>query len=256
VTVVVAQLSDLHLRTDGDDQGAAQRLQAAVAAVLALTRPPDAVLVTGDLADDGDPRTYARVRELLAPLPMPVHPIPGNHDDRDALREAWEDHPGVAGTVGGPIVYAERAGALRLALLDTLVPRSDAGRLGRQQLAWLAAVLDEEPATPALVALHHPPILTGVEGFDVIGLPPEDRAGLAEVLATRPQARAVVAGHVHRVVAGACGGVPVLTAPSAWRQAVLDLTPGADAVTGDDPPGFAVHVLTDDGALASHAAVV
>ena len=49
------------------------------------------MLLTGDLTETGDPRAYARLRELLAPLAMDVHPIPGNHDDRDALREAFAD---------------------------------------------------------------------------------------------------------------------------------------------------------------------
>jgi DNA-binding LacI/PurR family transcriptional regulator len=73
---------------------------AAMTRLLDRSPQPDAVLVTGDLTDDGDPRSYARVRELLAPLAVPVHPIPGNHDDRDALREAFADHPGVAGSDG------------------------------------------------------------------------------------------------------------------------------------------------------------
>ena len=79
-----------------------------MAALVALDPQPDAVLLTGDLTDDGDPRSYARVRELLAPLAVPVHPIPGNHDDRDALREAFADHPGVVPVGSEP--FLDRAG--------------------------------------------------------------------------------------------------------------------------------------------------
>jgi len=43
------------------------------------------VLATGDLTDSGRAEEYAHLRELLAPLPMTVYFIPGNHDERGAL---------------------------------------------------------------------------------------------------------------------------------------------------------------------------
>jgi 3',5'-cyclic AMP phosphodiesterase CpdA len=237
-----------------DDLGAAKALERAVAALCALDPQPDAVLLTGDLTDDGDPRSYARVRELLAPLTVPVHPIPGNHDDRDALREAFADHPGVAGAEGF-LQYATACGPLRVLLLDTLVPGSPAGRYDAERRAWLAGALDDE--RPTIVAMHHPPVPTGIGEFDTIGLPAEDVAALADLLRGREHVLRVTAGHIHRVITGTVGGVPVTVAPSAWRQAVLDLGPEGRAVVSDaEPPGYALHLLTDDGALVTHAAMV
>ena len=68
---MIAQLSDPHMRLGPDDEGSGEALAAAVRAVLRLERRPDALIVTGDLADGGLPDEYARVRELLSPLPMP-----------------------------------------------------------------------------------------------------------------------------------------------------------------------------------------
>ena len=70
---MLAQLSDPHIQ---DDDSAAA-LAAAVRTVLELTPLPDAVLVSGDLAEHGTAAEYERVRELLSPLPMPVHVMPG-----------------------------------------------------------------------------------------------------------------------------------------------------------------------------------
>jgi 3',5'-cyclic AMP phosphodiesterase CpdA len=216
------------------------------------------VLITGDLTDDGDPRSYARVRELVAPLTVPVHPIPGNHDDRDALREAFADHPGLGGT-DGFVQYATSCGPLRVLMLDTLVPGSPAGRYDEERRAWLAEALADE--RPTLIAMHHPPIPTGIGEFDTIGLPDGDVAALAELLRGRAHVLRIAAGHIHRVITATvgrgAGGVPVVVAPSAWRQAVLDLGPEGRAVVSDaDPPGYGLHLLTDDGALVSHAVVL
>jgi 3',5'-cyclic-AMP phosphodiesterase len=211
------------------------------------------VIVTGDLADDGAPRSYARMRELIAPLTVPIHPIPGNHDDRDALREAFADHPGVAGS-DGFIQYAVDCGGLRVLLCDTLLPGSDGGLYDAARRAWLAEELEDD--LPTIVAMHHPPILTGIPAFDAIGLPDEDRRALAALLGDRPGVLRVAAGHIHRIITADVGGVPVAVAPSAWLQAVLDLRPGAAIVLGDDRPGYALHVLADGGELVTHAAVL
>jgi 3',5'-cyclic AMP phosphodiesterase CpdA len=261
---ILAQLTDLHLRVGPDDEGSARALAVAVEALAALDPAPDAVLLTGDLTETGDPRAYARLRELLAPLAVPVHPIPGNHDDRDALRAAFADHAGIAAGAGhagiaagdGYVQYAATCGALRVVLLDTQLPGSDGGRLDAERRTWLAAQLDAEPRTPTLVAMHHPPIRTGITEFDAIGLPDGDRDALAALLSTRPQVRAVAAGHIHRPLTGAIGGVPVVVAPSAWRQAFLDLRRGAPITLGDHRAGYALHVLAGDGALATHTAAL
>src|SRR3954463_4173658 len=108
---MLAQLTDPHIRL-GDD-APARPLAAAVAAVVALDPAPDAVLVSGDLADTGDPREYARVRELLAPLPMPYHVLPGNHDNGPELEEGF-----------GPAGDGRAAGDMRLVAVDSTIPGS------------------------------------------------------------------------------------------------------------------------------------
>jgi 3',5'-cyclic AMP phosphodiesterase CpdA len=153
----------------------------------------------------------------------------------------------------GPVRFAARCGPLRLVGCDTRVAGRDDGRLDAEQLAWLDARLAEEPGVPTIVALHHPPIATGVRAADAIGLPPADRAGLAEVLARHPQVRLVAAGHVHRTTLGTLAERPVLIAPSIERPALLDLDPGSvrGLVLVDEPPAYVLHALAG-GELRSH----
>jgi 3',5'-cyclic AMP phosphodiesterase CpdA len=240
---VLVQLSDLHVGAEWGGADPVARLAAAVESVRRLPVAPAAVVVTGDLAEHGADAEYELVRELLPP---PVFVLPGNHDDRSALRRAFE-LPGVGPE---PVQYAADLGPLRLVALDTTVPGEDGGRLGADRLAWLDATLAAEPERPTLLALHHPPIATGMPAFDAIGLPPAHRDALADVVARHAQVHGLVAGHVHRTIVGPLAGRPVLVAPSTYVQARLDLASTAFAWS-DDPAGFAVHVL-DDGALVSH----
>src|SRR5512132_820510 len=93
--MLIAQISDLHLRTDGSlmhgriDTRAA--LANCVAHVNGLDPRPDLVLATGDLADLALPEDYRVLRAMLDGLAMPVYVIPGNHDDRGALRASFDD---------------------------------------------------------------------------------------------------------------------------------------------------------------------
>jgi 3',5'-cyclic-AMP phosphodiesterase len=240
---LLAQLSDPHMRVGADDSGAALALTRAVAAVLAVRPAPQAVLVTGDIADGAQAREYERVRELLAPLPMPVHLLAGNHDDRDALREHF-------GRDGGPselLQYTARCGDLRIVACDTTLPGRDDGDL---RLDWLEERLVAEPFVPTVVAMHHVPLAIGLPVLDEIGLPGEQVRALADLLARSPQVRRVVAGHVHRTVAGSLGGCAVLACTSTNLQARLEI--GTPELTwAAEPPAFALHALLD-GELVSH----
>ena len=94
------------------------RLTAAVDAVRKLPDRPDAVLVTGDIADNAAAEEYATARELLERIGVPVYVLPGNHDDGAALRAAF-DLPGEA---SAPVQYAVDLGPLRLVVADRRCP--------------------------------------------------------------------------------------------------------------------------------------
>jgi len=239
----LVQLSDPHLGAEWGGGDPAAALAAAVAAVLALRPRPDAVLVSGDLADHAADAEYEQVRAMLAPLGVPVHVLPGNHDDRAALRR----HFGAPGAGAQPVRYAVRCGPLRLVACDTTRPGHDDGEL---DVAWVEAQLDGDRETPTLLALHHPPLLTGLHAMDAAGLAARDRRALGELVARHPQVRCIAAGHAHRTATGRLGGCPVLLAPSTYVQARLDFET-TEMALAVEPPGFVVHALMD-GELVSH----
>ena len=93
---LLAQVSDMHIKAAGKLSyrivDTAGMLRACIRNLMSLKQKPDAVAFTGDLVDFGRPDEYAVLRELLSELDMPVYLVPGNHDDRAAMRAAFPDH--------------------------------------------------------------------------------------------------------------------------------------------------------------------
>ena len=244
----LVQLSDLHLR--GGSNGPARRLEHAVRMASQLQPRVDAVLLSGDLADVPSTAAYEQVHELLAPLGVPVHAIPGNHDDRDMLRARFA--PGT-GYPSAAVNFAFDCGALRVVGADSTGPGLEAGVLGDEQLAWLDETLGEQPERPTLLALHHPPVLSGIRSMDRIALAVEDRVALEALLERHSQVQATTCGHVHTTMTTSFAGRALLVCPSTNSAVRLDLRPD-DAIPftpGEQPLGFAVHTLID-GRLVSH----
>ena len=243
---LLAQLSDPHIGGDWAAADPVAGLAAAVERVRAMPQQPDAVLVSGDLADHATDAEYEQARELLAPLEAPLYVLPGNHDDRGTLRR----HFAVPGEDDAPVHYSVDLGPLRLVVLDTTLPGEDPGALDAERLGWLDAELARAPERPTVLAMHHPPLVTGVRVWDEVGLPAADRRALGEVVARHPQVRRVVGGHVHRTVTADLAGRPVMAVPSTYVQGRLDFG-ATEFELADEPAGFAIHAVVD-GELVSH----
>ena len=243
---VLAHLSDPHLGAEWAGGDPVARFAAAVESVRAIYPRPDGVLVSGDLSDNATDAEYEQVRELLAPLQAPLYVVPGNHDDGRAMHRNF----GVPGANGEPVQYSVDLGPLRLVVLDTTRPGEVPGALDAERLDWLDAELTAAPELPTLVAMHHPPIVTGIPAWDELGLPVADQRALGTVIERHRQVRRLVAGHVHRMITGELAGRPVMTVPSTYVQVRLDFA-SEEIELSAEPAGFALHAVLA-GELVSH----
>jgi 3',5'-cyclic-AMP phosphodiesterase len=244
---VLVHVSDPHIGATWISGDPRARLRAAVEAIRPRLGLPDAVVVSGDLAEHGSAEEYALVREQIATLRAPVAVVPGNHDDRSALRRAFD----LPGGDADPIHYSLDIGPLRLVMLDSTIPGEDGGELGSEQLSWLDTTLAAAPERPTLLVMHHPPLLTGMTPWDRIGLAESSRVELTRIATRNPQVLAILAGHIHRPTTGSIGGRVAITAPSTYVQARLDLVAEKLVFAEEEPPALAVHTLLD-GDLVSH----
>lgn len=255
MTTLLAQLTDLHIREPGrlayGRLDTAPYLRQAVASVLRLKQQPDAVVITGDLSDFGRTAEYRHLAELLAPLPMPVYLLPGNHDDRDELRRSFPGHM-YLGT-DGFMQYSVQVGGLRLIAIDTVEQGQSHGALCASRLQWLDRELGQHAGQPVIVAMHHPPFETLIGHMDQIGL----RAGGAEleaIVARHPNVERVLCGHLHRSIDVRFGGTIASTSPGPAHQVALDLDPEAPPRWMLEPPAFRLCALDDGGRVVSHLA--
>ena len=255
--MIVAQISDLHVMVDGRLAYGALDTEAcllrAIDRLNALSPRPDVVAITGDLVDEGSPREYERLRACLDRLRMPWRLVPGNHDARAPLREAFPGHPWDEGEPGF-CLFVEEFDGVALVGLDSLDPGRTAGRLCGRRLAWLDRVLAARAGRPSLVMVHHPPFATGIAHLD--GLPMDGAAELLAIAARHGGVQRIVAGHVHRSMSAQPGGVACTTCPSTAHHFALDLEPGMRARWLPEPPGFQVHLLSPGAAPVTHTAFV
>lgn len=253
--MLIAQITDTHIKMPGKlaykRVDTAAMLADCVKTVQQLDPQPDVIVMTGDLVDLGRREEYDHIKSILAPLRQPIFVVPGNHDARDTMREAF----------GGNKVFrdarflhfATSLGPIRLVGLDTLIPGQGGGELCRDRLDWIDRTLAEAPGTPTLVLMHHPPFKTGIGHMDKLGLRGSEE--FAAVLARHAQVQLVLCGHLHRVIHAVVGGRPVLTAPSPAHQVALDLRDEAPSRFRMEPPGFMLHKW-DGERFVSHVAAI
>ena len=255
--MLICQISDLHIKTRGklsygvvDTSGMLKRC---VEHILALKQKPDIVIATGDLTDFGRPDEYAHLRELLSPLAMPLYLIPGNHDHRENMINAFPDHPYL--TQFPPFIqYAIERLPMRILAIDTVIAEKSGGELCETRLNWLTQKLEEAPDHPTIIIMHHPPFKTFIGHMDDIGL--NNAQALKEIVECHPQIERVLCGHLHRPIQVRWAGTLASTSPSPAHQVALDLSADALSQFVMEPPAYQLHKWHPDAGLVSHTAFI
>jgi Icc protein len=247
VVIQVAHLSDTHF---GGPARARQRVELVLDHLLAMDPLPDLLLVTGDIADHGEPEEYAEAREVLDRWTGLRLLGPGNHDVRTHFARGLLDREVHRDDRLDQVLDLPAA---RFLMLDSLVgtspgERIDHGELSEATLAWLDARLSEDPR-PTYVCLHHPPVEIGVRLMDPIRL--RDAEAFAQVLQRHPHHVATLVGHAHTQGASMFAGRPMLIGGGVASVVTVDSEPLLRVWEGA-LPSFALHLIDDKGRLTTH----
>ncbi len=218
-THVIAHLSDTHLTSTGvryngvlDADAALDRAVAVLARAVAAGRLIDAVVVSGDLTDTGDPAAYERLAAAIGAIAGTGGPIPiyatGNHDVRAAF------HANLLGrSATGPILQVHDVNGLRVIVLDSSIPGAGHGRLTTAHLAELRAELATPAAAGSIVVLHHAPLPPPSPLLSYFALETSSRTALSQAVGGS-DVRLILAGHHHLAQSAMLGSVPVAVAGS------------------------------------------
>ncbi|WP_374454689.1 metallophosphoesterase [Nocardioides sp.] len=244
----IAHLSDPHLIGGGRlhygviDNVA--HLRASLARLAEVRPAPQALVFTGDLADQGEPEAYATLRSIVEPAAAAMGAVViwtmGNHDERAPFAHGLfdSDDDGFQDRV-------HEVDGLRIVALDTSVPGYHHGELRPEQLAWLADVLSTPAEHGTLLAMHHPPLpLPMLRAAELIEL--HDQQSLADVI-TGTDVRGILAGHLHLSTWSTFAGVPVSVASASCYTS--DPAPVDRLISGVDAAQSFTMVHTYDDRL-------
>jgi 3',5'-cyclic AMP phosphodiesterase CpdA len=244
----ILQISDTHIVPKGKlvsdrlETGAhLQRLVQRITDIREQTGPIDAVLVSGDISDDGSQESYARFKQITAPLDLPLFVIPGNHDARTSMRDAFKSDGYLPSD--GNLNWYRQLGDVHLIGLDTLVEGEGAGTLDASSLTFISDTLAKTGKGPVLLALHHPPFSTGIGFMDEIGL--KDASPLRDILAAYDGELRIVCGHIHCMMVSSVGPHVAISAPSPCSSFAFDTRKDAPVGFLDMADGCLIHKWQD-----------
>jgi 3',5'-cyclic-AMP phosphodiesterase len=194
----IAQITDTHLcqhHADLEDPlGPDACLERTVDALLAHS--PDAVLLTGDIADDASVEGTNRARTIIERLGVPIIATPGNHDLTAQVEQVFGR---TSVTVPG----------WELVVVNTVIPATEYGRV---DIDTLGQRLVQTAGRPTLIAMHHPPItLSTHRWFQLDGA-----SDMVRLVTEYPNVKAVVSGHLHEAFAVQLDHASYIGCPSAW----------------------------------------
>ena len=239
--VRVLHLTDPHLFSDehGELRGVvtADSLARVLDDYRASGWQADIAAVTGDLIQDDSAGAYRRFTDMLAPLGLPVHCVPGNHDIRAVMQDALEAD-------GFEYCASVEIGNWLILGIDSCVSESAGGAVTAEELDRMDAVIAASTAPHILVCLHHPPVPMGSRWLDGVGL--ADGDAFLERLSASGRVRLAIFGHVHQDYDAEHSGIRIIATPSTCRQ----FAPHSEEFAMDDrPPAWRRIELHDDGSL-------
>jgi hypothetical protein len=206
------QISDTHIGFDkAANNNVAGTLNETLLKISSLSERPAFLLHTGDITHLSKQKEFDDADQLIGASRLAVHRVPGEHDVLDEKTgEIYLARYG-KGTSGDGWYSFDAGGAHFIGLVNVLrLEGAGLGRLGADQIAWLAADLAARSASTPIVIFAHMPLWTIASEW---GWGTQDSAQALQLLA-RFGSVTILNGHIHQVAQKVEGNLVFHTARS------------------------------------------
>lgn len=237
---VIIQISDTHLMTDPNEHfigiSPEQNFHAVIAQILQEHPHIDAIVHTGDLAQQATTETYQRYQAYMQSLGIPFFQIPGNHDDLSLFPFSMPL----------PEPACVEIGDWCFILLNSAVPKQVDGWIQTEQLLHLTHLLQQTQDKFVILACHHHPFEMHSQWIDQHKLKNTDQ--LTTLLSQFTHIKAVLFGHVHQESIHVWNNIQFLSTPATCAQ----FKPLSENFALDEAaPGYRYLHLKSDGQFES-----
>jgi len=206
------QISDTHIGFDKAANGdVAGTLKETLTRIAGLSEQPAFLLHTGDITHLSKQKEFDDADQLIGASRLAARRVPGEHDVLDEKNgEAYLARYG-KGTRGDGWYSFDAGGAHFIGLVNVLhLEGAGLGRLGAEQLAWLAADLGGRSASTPIVVFAHMPLWTIASEW---GWGTQDGEQALKLLA-RFGSVTILNGHIHQIAQKVEGNLVFHTARS------------------------------------------
>ncbi|MFY0613640.1 MAG: phosphodiesterase [Hyphomicrobiaceae bacterium] len=245
----IIHVTDPHLVAPGEQLWSLDttaRLDACLADIARWHSDATFCVISGDLADKGDPLAYQWLKTRLESFPIKTFLMMGNHDDRDVFLTV---HPDAACDDNGFVQQSCVTEHGTFLFLDTLKGGGvSEGQYCADRRAWLVRTLEQAGDQPVYIFMHHPPCDIGMPYMDRIKL--EEADAFADALKSGTNVRHIFFGHVHRAAYINWQGIACTCLPGTNHQVPL-VRESVGARYSHEPPGYGV-VLFNGAQIAVH----
>jgi len=206
----IVQITDLHILADEEATISGVNTSHSLAKVIddiqSLTPPPQLLIASGDLTDDGSAQAYRKLKSIFNKLDYPVHILAGNHDETAVMQSQL---------VGDNVFYQRQIPLddWQILLVNSKAEDGSFGFASEAELSWLDDELGKA-IHPVLLAMHHTPLRLCASPTCQF----KNADELLSVIKKHRVARGLVAGHTHNNVEEVHGNLRIMTTPSTMVQ--------------------------------------
>ena len=240
--VRIAQITDTHLLANKEDAMRGVQTWYSLKKVLEVAKKaePELILLTGDLAHNGEYEAYQHLKELIDATAIPAYWLPGNHDNYGLMQSELSSqylHP--------KKLFHHKDWCF--ILLNSCLENAQYGEgtFAETELDWLAEELEANSETPTAIAMHHHPVNTGIDWLEQMSV--LNSPDFHKIIGQHPQVKVVCFGHIHHQVDVFQNGIHFFGTPATCTQ----VTPAHQTeIEGEiqswQQPGFRIIELQDD----------